>query len=347
MKIDKKVFDGNSKVEVRKMNNIVEVKLTNYTYYDENPKHKRIDKDSYIDLESGEIKKYIDWGKEFFPEDNTNFLNHDEGFYDFMNDVQSEDDEDLPAESKQKEDSSKKATKSIDKKKSKKSRLSSPKSLRKTRKLNKELIITNFHSPNRTMFVTFVYKNRMEDTKKVGNNINYVIRKLREKFETDTNKMKYIYVMEYDHTGSIHVHALFYWDSAYPEQAIDYLSKIWHKKGRIHHEPIRDPESIAFIAAYLTYGLTDKDVTANRYSIPNASDEKQDVKHARLSYFKPYQRFFRHSDFMKKTFKEEMTYKKAEEKYGLDNCFYTGEFHFDDKKTGTIIDQKYEYHLLL
>ena len=171
MKIDKKVFDGNSKVEVRKMNNIVEVKLTNYTYYDENPKHKRIDKDSYIDLESGEIKKYIDWGKEFFPEDNTNFLNHDEGFYDFMNDVQSEDDEDLPAESKQKEDSSKKATKSIDKKKSKKSRLSSPKSLRKTRKLNKELIITNFHSPNRTMFVTFVYKNRMEDTKIVGNNI--------------------------------------------------------------------------------------------------------------------------------------------------------------------------------
>ncbi|MDD6146444.1 MAG: hypothetical protein PUB43_05340 [Oscillospiraceae bacterium] len=347
MKKLKKVFDENANVEVRKMNNIVEVKLTNYTYYDENPKHKRIDKNSYIDLDTGEIKKYIDWSKEFFPEDNTNFLN-DEDFYDFMNDVPSQDDEDLPDEGKQEEsDPSKKDTKSTDKKKSKKTRLSSPKSLRKTRKLNKELIITNFHSPKRTMFVTFVYNNRMEDTEKVGNQMNYVIRKLREKFATDTNKMKYIYVMEYDHTGSIHVHALYYWDSAYPEQAIDYLTKIWRKKGRIHHEPIRDPESITFIAAYLTYGLTEKDVTTNRYSVPNASDEKQEVKHARLSYFKPYQRFFRHSDYMEKTVKEEMTYKKAEEKYGLDNCFYTGEFHFDDKKTGTIIDQTYEYHLLL
>ncbi len=322
----------NANVEVRKMNHIIEVKHNNYTYYDSSPLRDRQDKNHYIDLITGEYKEYEDFAQTYFPEDDNDFIRNSD-FDDYLNNKDKSDDvEDEPTI-----ESNKKA---------KTSRLSSPKSLRKTRRLNKELIITNFHAPSRTMFVTMVYKNRMEDSKRVGKDMTNLIDWIRTNYETDDNKMKYVYVMEYDHTGSMHVHALFYWDKDFSKEIESGLSKYWIRKGRIHVEPIRDIEGITFIAAYLTYGLTDKEVTANRYDIPNAEDEKQDIKHARLSYFKPYERFFRHSTGMEKCEKEEMTLAEAIDKYGLTDYFSTGSFHLDIKRSGTIIDQIYEYHNL-
>lgn len=318
-----------SKVEVRKMNNILEVKFNCHTYYDPSPNRQRIDRTHYIDLLTGELKEYETYANRFFPEDDNAFIRCDE-FKDYLNDKDDYEDE--------------KSIKTDKDKKVKTSRLSSPKSLNKTRKNSKELIITNFHTPNRTMFVTLVYKNRIEDTERVGKDMENMVDWVRTHYQTDDNKMKYIYVMEYDHTGSIHVHALFYWDKDFSEQLGDGLAKYWKRKGRVHIEPIRDVESITFIAAYLTYGLTDKDVTANRYSIPNAEDEKKDIKHSRLSYFKPYERFIRHSTGMDTCEKEEMTLEEAIDKYGLSDYFSSGTFHVDDKRTGTIIDQIYEYH---
>ena len=334
MKKSKSGINYNAKVEVRKMNNILEVKFTNLAYYDPSPKRQRVDKNHYIDLKTGEYKAYENFAQLYFPEDDSDFIRCN----DFDKHLK---DNDIDVESNDKD--SMKATKN---KKVNISRLSSPKSLKKTRKLNKELIITNFHSPSRTMFVTFVYKNRIEDTDRVGKDMTNTIDWVRTHYQSNDNKMKYVYVMEYDHTGSIHVHMLFYWDKKFSNDLESGLSKYWKRKGRIHVEPIRDTESITFIAAYLTYGLTDKDVTTNRYDIPNSKDEKQDIKHARLSYFKPYERFFRHSTGMETCEKKEMTLEEAVEEYGLTDYFSSGVFHVDDKRTCTVIDQIYEYHNL-
>ena len=323
-------IDLNANVEIRKMNNIIEVKFNDYSYYDPSPKRKRVDKNHYIDLDTGEYKEYESYIQTYFPEDDHDFTKSND-FNDYLKGKDETDDSN--------DDKTVKNTK-----KDKTSRLSSPKSLRKTRKLNKEIIITNFHSPNRTMFVTFIYKNRIEDTKRVGRDMENMIDWVRTHYKTDDNKMKYVYVIEYDHTGSIHVHALLYWDKDFSKDLESGLAKYWNRKGRIHVEPIRDTESITFIAAYLTYGLTDKEVTANRYAIPNAEDEKQDIKHARLSYFKPYERFIRHSTGMEKCEKEEMTLAEAVDKYELTDCFSSGTFHLDVKRSGIIIDQIYEYH---
>lgn len=329
MEKSKSGINLNAMVQVRKMNHILEIKNNNYTYYDPSPLRERKDKNHYVDLLTGEYAKYDKFAQMYFPDDNNEFIKSD----------------DFDAHLKNKETTNDKDLSKKDKK-VKTSRLSSPKSLSKTRKTSKEIIITNFHSPKRTMFITFIYKNRIDNSDRVGKDMTNLIDWIRTHYQTNDNKMKYVYVMEYDHTGSMHVHALFYWDKDYPQELESGLSVYWKRKGRFHTVPIRDIESITFIAAYLTYGLSDKDVSANRYDIPDTDEEKQDIKHARLSYFKPYERFIRHSIGMEKCNMEEMTLAEVYEKYELDEYFAEGVFHFDDKRTCTIIDQIYEYHTL-
>ena len=206
------------------------------------------------------------------------------------------------------------------------------------------MIITNFKSPESTIYITFKYNNKIDDINRVGLDMTNLFKRVRKYYVSDDNKMKYIFCMEFDHNGSIHVHCLLYWDKEYPAQLIVDLPLLW-KKGETHIKQICGNEDILYIAAYLTGGLTDKDKSSNRHDLSIDGEDKMEIKHARVSYYKPYERFFRASIKMERTQKETMTYEEAKEKYKLNNAFSSNSYHKDIKHIGTIIDQTYEYYL--
>jgi hypothetical protein len=328
-----KVFiNDDTPIELRLMNHIIEVKESNFILIPPSALKKLNDKNC-TDIRTGEVRTI---NKDaFFNNDNNYEFGTD---YDFNYDKRNN----IP---KEKTDPDKtKTTKSKPKNLNGKTRLDNPKSLTRSRKATKNIIINNFEGIDKTQFITLLYDYHIDDVDRAGKDMDALIKKIRRNYATKDNKVKYFYVIEFGNSGSIHFHLILYWDKFIPSKMVQEIDTIW-KKGVMHYDELKETKDILFLAAYLTYGLSgETDENVSKYSIANTSDEKKKIKHQRMGHFKANQKNFRHSINMEQGEMKMMTFKEAKEQYCLTDSFYDGLF-FKNASTILDIEQKYKYYI--
>lgn len=336
-----KVFiNDDTPVEVRIMNHIAEVKETKLTLVPPSQLIE-INKNECFDVNTGLVRKIKK--DAFYNRMDEQLLD----YYGFYPDFYFEDC--LKDSSKDKKNDSKNKDKTNTSKKSKpkslkgKTRLDNPKSLSVSRRLNKNIIINNFQSKETTQFITLLYDDFQNDYDRAGKDMDNLLLKLERRYRTDDNDFKYFYGIEYDSKGSIHFHLLLYWDKYIPVEMTNQLDTIW-KKGIMYYDTLKEDKDILFVAAYMTYGLSGNDnENVDKYSIANTNEEKKNIKHQRMSYFKANQKNFRHSNGMKEGKKIVMPFKEFREKFGVNKSFYDGYFK-KDVSTFLTIEQFFKYY---
>lgn len=222
------------------------------------------------------------------------------------------------------------------------SRKDNPKSLSTTGRNHKEIIISNFKDTDHTMYITLLFDEVITDFNEAYDYMKNFIKSVRRNF-CKNNYVKYVNLTEKHYNGSIHFHALLYWDKPYPKEFANNLKKHW-KKGDSLHKPIRCNQDILFLAAYFVNGFTADKGNFEKNDIATNNDEKWAIKNARLEDYPAYSRVIKHSIGMEKGIKFEMPHGEAIEKYGYNGCFSKGEI--EKKLDDVYIRQCYEYYML-
>ena len=99
------------------------------------------------------------------------------------------------------------------------------------------IIQFNWDSNKRTRLLTLTYKENMTDTIKLQKDFEKFIRKLRSKYKN--TKIEYIYFVEPQKRGSLHIHAILFFDKDRIPSLENTVSTIW-TQGKFQIENIRD-----------------------------------------------------------------------------------------------------------
>ncbi|MGN0443880.1 MAG: hypothetical protein ACI4F5_04605 [Acutalibacteraceae bacterium] len=223
-----------------------------------------------------------------------------------------------------------------------KSRKNNPQSLSNTRRLSKQIIITNFIDKEHTQYFTLKYYDKEFRLDKSKKDIKNFIRSIRKKFKTEGYKINYVRLNQTHFDGSFHFHILLYWNQEYPDYSVDIIKDLW-KYGECYFKPIKHNEDILFIAAYFVDGLTAEQGEKRKSDIAKSNDEKGAIKQARLEDIPAYSRIISHSNEMKKAVISTMSYKDASEMIKSGKMIDSGIFE-KKYKNGVYIKQLYEYY---
>ena len=163
-----------------------------------------------------------------------------------------------------------------------KTRNESPNELRKTFKALRRLINYNFCAGNNEKHITLTYGKLQKDYKQVNSDFRHWWRKIKKHFPS----LEYICVIEYQASGSIHLHVLVK-DIDNEDLPLDktILNKTW-KHG---FSKVTDITNVSNIGAYFSARFTDIDL---KEDIQNENTNKLILKGARLKFYKTGQRIF-------------------------------------------------------
>lgn len=241
------------------------------------------------------------------------------------------------------------------KKKNPQSRYANYQSLSRSFKRAKELIYTNFKTPDRTAWITLTFYEPVSDAKEFDKYFKSFLKQLKRR--NPKNSYKYIVAIEFCADKTLHCHCLIFWEKS------NYIIKdsFW-KKGRMFIRNLNAISDIRNIGAYLTSYLTN--MTIEEYQelhpeinipkekikeIKTFSDDdsiilKRFVKNARLELYPPGFKIIRHSTNMEEPINYYKKYSKiSSELKDSYNLAYTGEYNFN-ASTGIAVAQKYEYY---
>lgn len=157
-----------------------------------------------------------------------------------------------------------------------------PSEVRKTFKALRRLINYNFCGGNNEKHITLTYGKLQKDYKQVNKDFRQWWRKIKKHFPS----LEYICVIEYQASGSIHLHVLVK-DIDNEDLPLDktLLNETWRKG----FSDITNIESNSNLGAYFSARFTDLDL---KEDIQNENTSKLILKGARLKYYKTGQKIF-------------------------------------------------------
>lgn len=198
------------------------------------------------------------------------------------------------------------------------SRKSNQNSLRQTFRRLRNLINSNVVDTNKVRWITLTYAENMTDTKRLYEDFNKFIKRMKYYCKTeDIKPFEYIVAMEPQGRGAWHSHLLMIWDCKAPYIANDTLAALWGY-GFVTIKALDDVDNIG---AYLTAYLGDMELTeANEQCLVKSDDvfktvdikgnKKSFVKGARLSMYPPGFNLYRHSRGVKEPKEYYMPYEE-------------------------------------
>lgn len=157
-----------------------------------------------------------------------------------------------------------------------------PSEVRKTFKALRRLINYNFCGGNNEKHITLTYGKLQKDYKQVNKDFRQWWRKIKKHFPS----LEYICVIEYQASGSIHLHVLVK-DIDNEDLPLDktLLNETWRKG----FSDVTNIESNSNLGAYFSARFTDLDL---KEDIQNENTSKLILKGARLKYYKTGQKIF-------------------------------------------------------
>ena len=196
-------------------------------------------------------------------------------------------------------------------------------SLRKTMKKMRYLINNNFYGKKNELALTLTYEENMTDTKRLEEDLESFIDKLRYRYKGKT-KIEYMHVIEPQGRGAWHSHTLLrFEDLKYIYIPNDEIRKMWGQ-GIVTVKHLNNVDNIgAYLTAYLTdIEFTDENVRLEHIGSTIEEKEvngvkKKFIKGGRLFLYPPGMNLFRKSNGIKYPEREKMTYKKAKKEVGF------------------------------
>ena len=203
-------------------------------------------------------------------------------------------------------------------------------SLYRTMKNLRYLINNNFVGNLNESFITVTYKENMQDTKRLYQDVDKFMKRLRYKYKGKST-IDYIVVVEPQKRGAWHCHILLLFnDLKQADLKIHELKEIW---GHGEQVDVKSIENIDNIGAYLTSYLTDmplgeldqEEILVNNLSGSSVKkvDDKMYVKGARLHMYPEGMNIYRNSRGIKKPERVKMSYKNAKKHVGADTLTYS------------------------
>lgn len=175
-----------------------------------------------------------------------------------------------------------KETGEIKKYQKKDKRQENPNELRKTFKALRRLINYNFCAGNNERHITLTYGNLQKDYKQVNSDFRQWWRKIKKYFSS----LEYICVIEYQASGSIHLHVLVKdIDNEDLPLKQELLNETWTKG----FSKVTEIKNVSNLGAYLTAYFINLSLNED---IQNKNANKLILKGERLKYYKTNQRIF-------------------------------------------------------
>ena len=161
-----------------------------------------------------------------------------------------------------------------------------PNEVRKTFKALRRLINYNFCAGNNEKFITLTYGKLQKNPKEVNRDFRHWWRKIKKHFPS----LEYICVIEYQASGSIHLHVLVK-DIENEDLPLEQelLNETWTKG----FSEVTEIKNVSNLGAYFSARFTDIDLKEE--DIQNENTSKLILKGARLKYYKTGQKIFTRS----------------------------------------------------
>ena len=161
-----------------------------------------------------------------------------------------------------------------------------PTEVRKTFKALRRLINYNFCAGNNEKFITLTYGKLQKNPKEVNRDFRHWWRKIKKHFPS----LEYICVIEYQASGSIHLHVLVK-DIENEDLPLEQelLNETWTKG----FSEVTEIKNVSNLGAYFSARFTDIDLKEE--DIQNENTSKLILKGARLKYYKTGQKIFTRS----------------------------------------------------
>lgn len=161
-----------------------------------------------------------------------------------------------------------------------------PNEVRKTFKALRRLINYNFCAGNNEKFITLTYGKLQKNPKEVTRDFRHWWRKIKKHFPS----LEYICVIEYQASGSIHLHVLVK-DIENEDLPLEQelLNETWTKG----FSEVTEIKNVSNLGAYFSARFTDIDLKEE--DIQNENTSKLILKGARLKYYKTGQKIFTRS----------------------------------------------------
>ena len=196
-------------------------------------------------------------------------------------------------------------------------------SLRQTMKKMRYLINNNFYGKKNELALTLTYAENMTDTKRLEEDLESFMDKLRYKFQ-GKSKIEYIHVIEPQERGAWHSHTLLkFVDLKYIYIPNDEIRTMWGQ-GIVKVKHLNNVDNIgAYLSAYLTdLPLNDENVASAMLNGKKVIEKEIDgkkkrfIKGGRLHMYPRDFNFFRKSRGIKYPDRKKMKYQEAKKEVG-------------------------------
>ena len=197
-------------------------------------------------------------------------------------------------------------------------------SLRKTMKKMRYLINNNFYGKKNELALTLTYAENMTDTKRLEEDLESFIDKLRYKFK-GKSRIEYLHVIEPQERGAWHSHTLLrFEDLKYIYIPNDEIRNMWGQ-GIVTVKHLNNVDNIgAYLTAYITdLPLNDENVMSAMLNGKKVIEKEIDgkkkrfIKGGRLHMYPSNFRFFRKSNGIKYPERKKMKYQEAKKEVGF------------------------------
>ena len=238
-------------------------------------------------------------------------------------------------------------------------RSQSYKSLRATFKKLRYLINNNFSGRKNELFVTLTYKENMQDTKRLYEDMKNFMKRLKYQFKNSTT-VDYLSVVEPQQRGAWHVHMLLrfndlnsiYIPNEFDDEGNPVDAPLYDMWGN-GYVTIKSIKGIDNIGAYLTAYLADLELTPETLAVAFQSGhdvvekevngkKKAFIKGGRLHMYPPGMNLFRKSKGIAYPEREIMTYAGAKKIVGSAQPHYKKKYEIQaDDFSNTLIFEQY------
>lgn len=217
-------------------------------------------------------------------------------------------------------------------------RADNKRSIQKTMHLGRNIINTNVTDVRKAKFITGTYAENMTDQKKLYNDYNYFIKKLRKVY----GHFRTIVAIEPQERGAWHFHTILIFDDRAPFMDNRDVQKIWGH-GITYTEKLDDVDNVgAYLTAYLTdVPVNENYVPKNGQSIKINEKGKKFIKGERLKMYPAGMRIFRYSKGIKKPDIDFMPYKRAKKEVNSAKLTYSSTSEIVDDNFNNIIHKEY------
>lgn len=187
------------------------------------------------------------------------------------------------------------------------------------------LILNNFRASNNELFLTFTYKDKMEDPSRLSLDFRNFFKKLIRRFKNNY-QFEYILIREPHLDGSWHMHILLKYDVINEHLIINInnleqiIKDCWNK-GRAHVESITNANKLSsYLSTHLTNFVIDENGQDTHIIDESHMTTKNSIKNSRLILYPLNLKIYSSSSNIKKPIPRHMSFANCKEKYQI-SCF--------------------------